>query len=208
MDTLTSRDRWERFKRELLRKGIHLLIAFTPALADINRPGTVILLCAGILFYLAGEILRLHGRSIPLLTRITALASRPLEAGKFVPGPITLALGAILTLLIFPAIGADSRICHAAIYALAFGDGLSGLIGRPFGRLRPQFLLGKSLEGSAVCFIAVFISTYAVTAHSRTSLITAFATMLVEALPLRNADNIIIPLTAGFTVLFFQGLVG
>jgi dolichol kinase len=203
MDTLTSRDRRERFKRELLRKGIHLLIAFTPALADINRPAAIALLCAGSLFYLAGELLRTRGRTIPLLSRITAFASRPREAGKFVLGPVTLALGAIFSLLVFPALGADSRICHAAIYALAFGDGLSGLIGRPFGRLRPKCLFGKSIEGSAVCFIAVFASTYAVTGRPRTSLITAFVTMLVEALPLRNADNIIIPLAAGFTVMLF-----
>jgi dolichol kinase len=203
MDALTKRDRRVRFKTELLRKGIHLLIAFTPTLADINRPLTIALLCAGSLFYLAGEMLRLHGRTIPLLTRITAFASRPQEAGKFVMGPLTLALGAILSLVIFPALGADSRATHAAIYALAFGDGLSGLIGRPFGRLRPKFLFGNSVEGSAVCLIAVFISTYAVTGKSRVSLITAFATMLVEALPLRNTDNIIIPLTAGFAVMLF-----
>jgi dolichol kinase len=201
MTLRTEQDRRAQFKTELLRKGIHLLIAFTPALADINRPLTVILLCAGSAVYLTGEIFRLRGRSIPLLTRVTAFASRPREAGKFVPGPLTLALGAILTLLIFPAITADSRACHAAIYALAFGDGLSGLVGRPFGRLRPAFLLGKSVEGSVVCFVAVFVSTYAVTRQTGTSLATALASTIAEALPLRNIDNIIIPLTAGFTVM-------
>jgi dolichol kinase len=204
MNPRTKRDRRTQFKTELLRKGIHLLVAFTPAIADIDRPFTIILLCAGSIVYLTGEIFRLRGRSIPLLTRVTAFASRPREAGKFVPGPLTLALGAILSLLIFPAITADSRACHTAIYALAFGDGLSGLIGRPFGRLRPAFLLGKSVEGSIVCFIAVFISTCAVTGQTRVSLATALVTMFVEALPLRNIDNIVIPLTAGFTVMLFS----
>ncbi|MDR1094957.1 MAG: phosphatidate cytidylyltransferase [Spirochaetaceae bacterium] len=201
MNPRPKRDRRAQFKTELLRKGIHLLIAVTPAIADIDRPLTIILLCAGSVIYLTGEICRLRGRSIPLLTRVTAFASRPREAGKFVLGPLTLALGAILSLLIFPAITADSRACHAAIYALAFGDGLSGLIGRPFGRLRPAFLLGKSVEGSIICFIAVFISTCAVTSQTRASLITALASTIAEALPLRNMDNIVIPLTAGFTVM-------
>jgi dolichol kinase len=203
MNTLSARDRRARLKTELLRKGIHLLIAFTPALADVDRPLALILLCAGIFVYLAGEIVRMRGHTIPLLTRITAFASRPREAGKLVLGPLTLALGAILSLLIFPAITADNRVYHVAIYALAFGDGLSGLIGRPFGRFRPAFLFGKSVEGSVVCWIAVFTSTCAVTGQVRASLITALATMLVEALPLRNIDNIIIPLTAGFTVMLF-----
>jgi dolichol kinase len=203
MENPANSDRRARFKTELLRKGIHLLIAFTPALASMSRPLTIILRCAGSLFYLTGEIFRLRGHTIPLLTRITAFASRPREAGQFVPGPLTLALGAILSLLVFPLITADDRASHTAIYALAFGDGLSGLIGRPFGKLRPAFLLGKSIEGSIVCFIAVFISTLAVTGQSRVSLITATATMLVEALPLRNIDNIVIPLTAGFTVMLF-----
>jgi dolichol kinase len=201
MDTLSSRNRRARFKTELLRKGIHLLIAFTPTLAAVSRPLTITLLCAGSLFYLFGETLRLRGRAIPLLSRITAFVSRPREAGKFVPGPLTLATGAILSLAIFPVIKAGDSASHAAIYALAFGDGLSGLIGRPFGKIRPWFLLGKSVEGSTVCFIAVFASTYAVTGHIRVSLITAFVTMIVEALPLRNADNIIIPLAAGFSVV-------
>ena len=50
----SNHDRPERFKKELLRKGIHLLIAFTPALADMNRLLTIALLCAGSFFYLGG----------------------------------------------------------------------------------------------------------------------------------------------------------
>jgi dolichol kinase len=203
-------DRRERFKKELLRKGIHLLIAFTPALANINRPLAIALLVAGSLFYLGCECLRIKGRAIPFLSRITAFASRPRETGKVVLGPVTLALGAILALVIFPAFSfieaENNGAAHAAIYALAFGDGLSGLVGRPFGRLRPKFLRGKSVEGSAVCFITVFVSTWAVTRSVLVSLGTALVTMVVEALPLRNADNIVIPLAAGFSVMLFEAV--
>ncbi|MDR1468116.1 MAG: phosphatidate cytidylyltransferase [Spirochaetaceae bacterium] len=216
MNLQSSRDRRERFKKELLRKGIHLLIAFTPALAAINRPLTIALLCAGSLFYLGCELLRLKGRAIPLLSRITAFASRPHESGKFVLGPVTLAAGTILALVIFPLLpsfspvpsmpGNNNAAIHAAIYALAFGDGLSGLVGRPFGRLRPPFLRGKSVEGSAVCCITVFISTWAVTQRVSASLGTALVTTVVEALPLRNMDNIVIPLAAGFSVMLFEAV--
>jgi dolichol kinase len=210
----THHDRREQFKRELLRKGIHLLIAFTPALAGINRPLTIALLCAGSLFYLVCEHLRLKGRAIPLLSRITAFASRPREKGKIVLGPVTLALGAILALIIFPALPSlpsvpsseevNNEAAHIAIYALAFGDGLSGLVGRPFGRLRPRFLRGKSVEGSAICFITVFISAWAITRRVPVSLGTALVTTIAEALPLRNLDNIVIPLAAGFSTVLFE----
>jgi dolichol kinase len=218
----SSHERRKRFKKELLRKGIHLLIAFTPALADTNRPLAIALLCGGILFYLGCEFLRLKGRTIPVLTRITAFVSRPREAGKFVFGPITLALGALFALVIFPAFpsfssfssassvssirGMNNAAAHAAIYALAFGDGLSGLVGRPFGRWRPKFLCGKSVEGSAVCFATVFISTWAVTRRVSVSLGTALVTTVAEALPLQDMDNIVIPLAAGFSVMLFEAV--
>jgi dolichol kinase len=200
MTALSHQERREQFKREALRKGIHLLIALIPTLAGIGRLPTIALLCAGSLFYLCCEIARQKGRAVPLLSHITAFASRPRESGRLVLGPVTLAAGAILSLILFPALEAGSlQTCRVAIYALAFGDGLSGLIGRSFGRVRPALLRGKSVEGSAVCFLAVLISTYAVTRRLRVSLATAFVSMIAEALPLRNADNIIIPLAAGLT---------
>jgi dolichol kinase len=210
---LGGRERHERFKKELLRKGIHLLIALVPMLADINRPLAIALLCAGSLFYLGGEFLRFKGRVIPLLSRITAFASRPRETGKLVLGPVTLALGALFALIIFPAFSSslsaetgNNEAARAAIYALAFGDGLSGLVGRSFGKLRPKLLRGKSVEGSMVCFITVFMSTWAVTRRVPVSLVTALVTTVVEALPLRNVDNIAIPLAAGFSVVLFEAV--
>jgi dolichol kinase len=80
-------------------------------------------------------------------------------------------------------------------------------VGRPFGKLRPRFLWGKSVEGSCVCLVSVLVSTYAVTGHGRASLVTALVTTVVEALPLRNADNIAIPLAAGFTVICMSALL-
>ena len=194
---LTREERLTRFKKELLRKGIHVLIAISPTLAAYNRLLTAALLISGAVFYLCVEIFRVRrGGTIPVISKITALVARPRESGKIVIGPVTLALGAVISLLVFPP-----DTARAAIYALAFGDGLSGLVGRPFGRLRPPFLFGKSVEGSLVCFISVAASAYLATGHLAASLVTALVTTVVEALPLRNWDNIAIPLAAGFTLL-------
>jgi dolichol kinase len=100
-----------------------------------------------------------------------------------------------LTLLLFP-----SPAACIGIYALAFGDGFAGLVGKLFGRIRPAFLFGKSLEGSAACFTATFISAYLVSNNYAVSVAAAITAMTVEALPLEDYDNITLPLIVGVVV--------
>lgn len=186
---------WEEVKSEVVRKIIHFLIALSPTLAYFNRPLTVFLLAVGSLIYTYAEGIRLSGGTVPLVSSITAIAARPRDRGRFVLGPVTLALGAMLALLLYP-----SPAASIAIYALAFGDGLASLVGKLFGRIRPDFLMGKSLEGSASCFMAVFISAFAVTTHIRIAFFAALTATLVEALPLEDYDNVALPMSVGFVV--------
>ncbi|MDR1178204.1 MAG: phosphatidate cytidylyltransferase [Spirochaetaceae bacterium] len=185
----------EKIRTEVVRKLIHLLIALSVPLAAFNRVLTVALLAGGTLVYVVFELLRFNGMEIPVISPLTAIAMRNRDRGRFVLGPVTLGLGALLSLFLFPFPAAA-----AAIYALAFGDGLSSLAGRLWGRFRPRFLFGKSVEGSCVCFAAVLVSTYLVTGGIRPALIGALAAMLVEALPLGDYDNLAIPLTTGLAV--------
>jgi dolichol kinase len=108
-------------------------------------------------------------------------------------GPVTLGLGALLTLLLYP-----SPAASIGIYALAFGDGFASLVGKTFGKLRPAFMLGKSIEGSLACFSAVFISAYGVSRHFTVAFTVALAAALVEALPLKDYDNLALPVSIGF----------
>jgi dolichol kinase len=181
-------------KTEVVRKAIHFLIALSPGMAAVNRPLTVALLFTGILFYTAMEYLRLSGIQILLVSRITRMASRSRDRG-FVLGPVTLGLGALLALLFYPAPAAS-----IAIYALAFGDGFASLIGKLFGTVRPSFLMGKSVEGSLACFIAVFFAAYHVSLDYRTAFFAGLCASLVEALPLKDYDNIALPVSVGFVV--------
>jgi dolichol kinase len=182
-------------RAELIRKPIHFLIALAPGMAALNRPLTEALLMAGTMFYTCVECLRLSGTPVPFISSLTAMVSRPRDRGRFVLGPVTLGLGALLALLFYP-----SPAASIAIYALAFGDGFASFIGTYFGRIRPSFLAGKSLEGSLACFTAVFISAYLVSMDYRTAGAAALIAALTEALPLEDYDNIIIPLTVGFAV--------
>jgi len=182
-------------KTELVRKSIHFLIALSPGLAAINYPLTVLALMSGVLGYTIMEQLRLAGVEVPLVSSLTSMASRPRDMGNFVLGPVTLGIGALLALLLFP-----SPAACIGIYALAFGDGFAGLIGKLFGKNRPAFLFGKSIEGSLACFTATFISAYLVSQSYLVSLTAAFTATAVEALPLEDYDNIALPLVVGAVV--------
>jgi len=182
-------------KSEIIRKSLHFLIALTPAVAAMNKTATIALLMIGILGYTLMECMRLCGIKIPVISSITSMASRPRDLGHFVLGPVTLGFGALLALLLYP-----SNAAAIAIYALAFGDGIASLIGKFFGKIRPDFLFGKSLEGSLACFSVVLVSALAVSGSLRIAFIAAFTAMIVEALPLKDYDNLAIPVTVGFAV--------
>ena len=184
-------------KAEIVRKSIHFLIALAPSMAAINRPFTVLFLMFGTLGYAFMEYLRLSGVKIPVISSVTSVASRSRDAGRFVMGPVTLGLGALLALLLYP-----SPVASIAIYALAFGDGFASLVGKFLGKRRPAFLFGKSIEGCLACFTAVLVSAYAVSGNMRVAITAAFTAMVVEALPLEDYDNLALPVTVGFAVQF------
>jgi len=184
-------------KTEIVRKSIHFFVAVTPSMAALNRPLTVLLLMAGTLGYTVMEYLRLSGVKVPVISSLTSMASRTRDAGRFVMGPVTLGLGALIALLLYP-----SPVATIAIYALAFGDGFASLIGKFFGKLRPAFLYGKSIEGSLACFTAVLVSAYAVCGNVYITVIAAVTATVVEALPLEDYDNLALPVTVGVVVQF------
>ena len=182
-------------KKETVRKTIHLLIALSPALAALNYHFTVLFLITGVLSYTIMEFMRLIGVKVPLVSDLTTMVSRRRERNRFVLGPVTLGLGALATLLLFPP-----PVAYISIFALALGDGLSSLVGKMYGKIRPDFLLGKSVEGSAACFIATFISAWMVSHNHIVSLTAAVTATIVEALPLKDYDNIVLPLVVGVVV--------
>jgi dolichol kinase len=181
---------------ELLRKSIHLLIALVPTLASWNFGFTVALLGSGILVYSYCELMRLNGYDIAVISRVTALAARKRDAGRFVYGPVTLGMGAMMALALYPEPAAA-----IAIYALAFGDGLSSLVGRAFGTLRLPFTGGKSLEGSLTCFVAVASATFAISGDAAGSVAVAVIATFAEALPTKDFDNILLPCVTGLAAM-------
>lgn len=189
---------WNDIKGELLRKSIHMMVSFTPLLASYNLLLTLYLLSGGILFFTLHEYLRLTGvDKNSLLSKITVLASRERDMGHIVLGPITLGLGAFLSLILFP-----DPISSIAIYSLAFGDGLASLAGKLFGKNPLSLIPGKTLQGSLTCFFAVFISVFVISGGKVfSSILLALTATFLEVIPVKDIDNILIPLGTGLTAI-------
>ena len=142
----------------MVRKSLHLLVALVPVLASINLPATAALLAMGTIFYSLAEASRRQGNPVLVVSDLTLLAAREKDMNGFVLGPVTLGLGALLSLLLYPLPAAS-----IAIFALAFGDGFAGLVGTAVKGPRIPFLNGKTVAGSLACFVAVFIVTFGIT---------------------------------------------
>ncbi len=187
--------RFREFQKELFRKGIHLFIAFVPVLASINLMVTFFLVGIGTIVYAVAELLRFQGITVPIISRVTEYASRDRDRGRVVLGPITLGLGAMAALFFYPDPAAS-----LAIYALAFGDGFSSVVGKMFGRETIPFTGGKTYAGSLTCFIAVFFFSFVVVRNPLMAFFTAISATFLEALPLKDLDNVVIPLGTGLCV--------
>lgn len=168
------------------------MIALVPLLASVNMTATLFLLALGITFYAFAETSRRAGRPVRVVSDITLIASREGERGKFVLGPITLGLGAMLALILYPEPAAS-----IAIFALAFGDGVASLAGKVFRGPVIPFTRGKTVSGTVACFLAVFAVTMQVTARPLESLAIAAAAAILEAIPAGNFDNIVVPFGVG-----------
>lgn len=182
-------------RTELVRKSIHILVAFTPSLAGlVGLIPTMALLGSGLLVYAISEALRLNGISVPVIGTVTRMAMRSRDKSGFVLGPVTLGLGALLALMMYP-----EPASAMAIYALALGDGFASLAGKVFGTVRIPRTGGKSLEGSLACFVAVLFAASLVFPGAglhQLFIIAAVATVL-EMLPTKDLDNIIMPIGTG-----------
>ena len=179
------------FDRELIRKAIHLLVALIPSLALLNFKFTMVLLAAGTLSYAVAEAFRLFGRQVVLISDLTVASARDSEHG-FVLGPVTLGIGSMLALLLYPL-----PFSAIAIYALAFGDTAASVFGMACGGPKVPLNRTKTISGSLACFAAVLIVTVALTGNPLLSIAVSGIAMTIEALSPRDFDNLLLPVGIG-----------
>ena len=182
--------------QEFRRKGVHFGAVLVPVLAGINFSITLDLLMAITVLFIFSELLRLNGVSLPVISPITRLCIRAREQRHFTIAPVTLSLGIIFSLLLFPKL-----IANVVIIIVAFSDSIATVIGRFYGRVKIPYNHGKSVEGSIAFFVSAFICSIFFLPLG-IALIVSFASCIIESLPLQF-DNISIPLGTGL----FLGLI-
>lgn len=182
------------FHREILRKSIHSLIALIPLIASYNYYLAFSILGSGVMVYTVSEIIRVCGREVAGISRITRLTARHTDSLKIEMGPITLGLGAMFALLLYPAPAAT-----LGIYAIAFGDSAASLGGRFWKYLTERYSnKDKTWFGSFACLLTVFLVSYPMVADPLKTLFIAFTATIIEAVSAKDLDNLIIPLGTGF----------
>ncbi|MGP1438334.1 MAG: diacylglycerol/polyprenol kinase family protein [Treponema sp.] len=159
-----------------------LFVHFTSKNVAIITLGLLIIL------YSICEILRLNGKRFCFISSIVEIANRERDEKRFSLGPVTLAIGIIIVLYLFPL-----YIANIGILSLSFGDGFASLVGKVYGK-RKFIFEGKTYAGSIACFIATFTAQALFTHNLFFSMTIAFITLIVEALPLKDFDNVLIPI--------------
>ena len=197
-DGIQAKKRMNMLIKELFRKAIHMCTAFVPLFLSIAYYPVMVLLALVLLLYCVAEVLRCKGHSVPVISSITMAAARKRDENRFVLGPATLAVGVLLTAALFPSQPAAIGIC-----ALAFGDGLASLVGKCFGRTRIPFTGGKTVAGSLACFVAIFCSTVVLTGSTKVALGCGLVGMTFELLPLKDLDNLVIPIVIACVCQFY-----
>jgi len=192
------------FKKEIARKGIHLMIAFLPFIASYSYVAAYTLLLTGAFIYTLSELMRIRSNRekkfflYKIIRRISLFVSRPGEATHFIFAPLILATGAGLTLFLFP-----ENAMKAGIFALAFGDTAASLAGKFLFRKNRKNYGVKTVTGTVACFITSAICVMFVVNDWTISLAAGTAAALCEMTTLKDFDNILVPLGTA-TVVFMM----
>jgi len=174
---------------ENTRKAIHLLALLVPPVSELTSKSLVVAALSIItIVYVLGEVLRLKGHGLPIITPITLKMSRPEERKGFIVRPAYFAIGIILALVLYA-----SAIAYASICILAVGDSVAAIVGERFGHRR--IVRRKTVEGFAAGLTAAFLLASFLVAPF-IALLGAVGAMIMELLDVPD-DNLTMPIVAG-----------
>ena len=176
----------------LVRKVTHSLGALILVVTAVfGLPMAQLAIVSLTALYLVSEFLRLSGRSLPLLTPLTRYASSGAEQRGVVATPIWFALGALITLTVFPF-----EYALIGVLTLTIGDPVASLVGLSTRSRHPvPFNESKSIEGTLAGLCASTIAC-ALFADPLYSVVGCTVGMLAEATPLRLNDNFTVPIVS------------
>ena len=173
---------------ENARKAVHLLALLIPPASELtSKPLVLAALSIVTIAYVLGEVLRLKGHRLPIITSFTLKMSRPEERTSFIIRPAYLAIGIILALVLYPTTIAYASICIGAV-----GDSAASIVGERFGHSR--IVRRKTVEGFAAGLTAAFLlASFLVSPFI--ALLGAVGAMIIELLDVPD-DNLTMPIVA------------
>lgn len=191
------------YKNELARKGIHLFSLSIPVIYFfISKQSALYLLVPITASFIIIDIARFY---IPPVAKWFyqwfgwLLRRRETDVHKKrLNGASNVLVSALLSVLFFPKV-----IAINAFAILIISDTTAALIGRRFGRHR---FLAKSLEGSLAFFVSGVLVILVAPKIDQLPMeyiigfIAAAIGTVMEALPLKIDDNILIPLSVGISL--------
>ena len=186
---------------EIRRKAIHLSFILVPLIYLYDLlPRRVIVggLLVAVLVSIVFELARLHDARVRFfISRFFRDLVRRHEQKQLL-GSTYLLIAAVLTIELF-----SREIAVSALGALVLGDTAAALVGKTIGRVR---VLGKTLEGSAACFLVSFLFAWGVVGlPAWLAACGALTATLFELLPVPLDDNFRIPLSAGYVMKLLGG---
>ena len=185
---------------EGFRKWVHATGCLLPFTAKVSLAGTTAVMALVAAAYTLSEVWRLNGMSVPAVTWVTRHSVRPEELRRPSTGPLCLTAACLICLWCFPW-----PVATAAVFIACLSDTMAALVGQRWGRHRLPFNRSKSFEGTAAFFIVGVAST-AWLLPLPACLAACGVGALVEALPLKDADNLLVPLAAAAAAMLANGV--
>ncbi|MGQ9469083.1 MAG: diacylglycerol/polyprenol kinase family protein [Nitrososphaerales archaeon] len=183
-------------RTNLFRLSIHLSGFFVPFITIlIGLFYTFLIITIVTILYCISEYLRVRkSHGLPIIRKITFLASKDGETSNFILAPVYFALGILIALTIF-----KRSVGFASIEIIALGDSSARLFGKLIGRTRLPFNKMKTLEGSFFCFIFSWLGA-SLFVPPLIAILGALIGSIVESLPLPIDDDLTVPIASGFTM--------
>ncbi len=184
------------FRSEFFRKLLHLPALLFLLIGYYSPKISIGVLISLICFYLLEYKLRSHSQiKTPYLSNLILRFSR---SSEFDYGPLFLALSLVLLQLFFPFI---SAVCGVLMIVIA--DSFAACFGVLLGRRKIFYSSHKSYMGSFAFFSSAFLSLFFLIGLYP-ALFLALLGCFLESLPLKQLDNLIVPLGVSLAhYLFF-----
>ena len=183
------------YRNEVYRKLLHIAFGLVTVGYLLFSDRTPILWILGVLagVAVAGEAMRLRFSIINRLFKLMFGAVVRVEEHTRFTGVTATVVGAFLTVFIF-----EKNVAVFGLLVMTLADSAAALVGKKWGK-RP--FLEKTVEGSVTFLIIAFLLAMFLPGLPRIGAAAgAVVATVVEVLPSRVNDNLLIPLATGITV--------